>query len=54
MKKCNDIIHDYIFHVIKFGRKLIEYQNQAKLLFKKLNFQSPKQCTIESVPYYFQ
>ncbi|XP_026811974.1 vesicle-trafficking protein SEC22b [Rhopalosiphum maidis] len=35
------------------GRKLIEYQNQAKLLFKKLNFQSPKQCTIESVPYYF-
>ncbi|XP_050441395.1 vesicle-trafficking protein SEC22b isoform X2 [Adelges cooleyi] len=35
------------------GRKLVEYQNQAKLLFKKLNFQSPPQCTIESVPYYF-
>lgn len=40
--------------ILQVGRKLIEYQNQAKLLFKKLNIQSPKQCTIESVPYYFQ
>jgi len=48
MAICNTFI------LIQVGRKLIEYQNQAKLLFKKLNFQSPKQCTIESVPYYFQ
>lgn len=45
---------DIFIFAIQVGRKLIEYQNQAKLLFKKLNFQSPKQCTIESVPYYFQ
>lgn len=47
-------LNKFFFFDIQVGRKLIEYQNQAKLLFKKLNFQSPKQCTIESVPYYFQ
>lgn len=35
------------------GRNLIEYQNQAKLLFKKLSNQSPAQCSIESGPFLF-
>ncbi|CAK8673839.1 unnamed protein product [Clavelina lepadiformis] len=30
------------------GRSLTDYQNQAKLLFRKLNNQSPDRCTIES------
>nr|CAB3265932.1 vesicle-trafficking protein SEC22b [Phallusia mammillata] len=30
------------------GRSLTEYQNQAKLLFRKLNNQSPDRCTIET------
>ncbi|VVC26589.1 Longin domain,Longin-like domain,Synaptobrevin [Cinara cedri] len=34
-------------------RKLIEYRNQANFLCKKLNSKSPKQCTIDSPPYYF-
>lgn len=35
------------------GRNLIDYQNQAKLLFRKLNSQSPTQCSIESGPFLF-
>lgn len=35
------------------GRSILEYQNQAKLLFRKLNAQSPPQCTIETGPYFF-
>lgn len=35
------------------GRNLIDFQNQAKLLFRKLNAQSPKQCTIETGPFLF-
>ncbi|XP_078493875.1 vesicle-trafficking protein SEC22b [Ciona intestinalis] len=30
------------------GKSLTEYQNQAKMLFRKLNNQSPDKCTIES------
>lgn len=30
------------------GRSLTDYQNQAKLLFRKLNHQSPDRCSIES------
>lgn len=30
------------------GRSLTDYQNQAKLLFRKLNQQSPDRCSIES------
>ncbi|XP_014286867.1 vesicle-trafficking protein SEC22b [Halyomorpha halys] len=35
------------------GRNTLEYQNQAKMLFKRLTAQSPSQCTIETGPYLF-
>lgn len=35
------------------GRDILEYQNQAKMLFRKLNNQSPDRCTIETGPYLF-
>uniref|UniRef100_A0A069DQS2 Putative synaptobrevin/vamp-like protein sec22 n=2 Tax=Triatominae TaxID=70999 RepID=A0A069DQS2_9HEMI len=35
------------------GRSTLEYQNQAKMLFRKLSPQSPPQCTLETGPYLF-
>ncbi|XP_066993475.1 vesicle-trafficking protein SEC22b-B [Anabrus simplex] len=35
------------------GKNILDYQNQAKLLFRKLNNQSPTRCTIETGPYLF-
>ncbi|XP_071490181.1 vesicle-trafficking protein SEC22b-like [Diadema antillarum] len=35
------------------GRSLQDYQNQAKMLFRKLNDQSPSKCSIESGPMIF-
>ncbi|XP_046738570.1 vesicle-trafficking protein SEC22b [Diprion similis] len=35
------------------GRNILEYQNQAKMLFRKLGPQSPSRCTIETGPYLF-
>lgn len=35
------------------GKSVLEYQNQAKLLFRKLSPQSPKRCSIETGPYLF-
>jgi len=35
------------------GKSVLEYQNQAKMLFRKLNHQSPPKCTIETAPYLF-
>ncbi|MCL4136717.1 UNVERIFIED_CONTAM: hypothetical protein GTU68_061633 [Idotea baltica] len=35
------------------GRGLLEYQNQAKMLFKKLTQNSPDKCSIETGPYLF-
>jgi len=32
---------------------IVDYQNQGKLLFRKLNSRSPQQCTIESQQYLF-
>ncbi|KAL1131565.1 hypothetical protein AAG570_011181 [Ranatra chinensis] len=32
---------------------MLEYQNQAKMLFRKLTMHSPPQCTIETGPYLF-
>uniref|UniRef100_A0A1W7R9L8 Vesicle-trafficking protein SEC22b n=1 Tax=Hadrurus spadix TaxID=141984 RepID=A0A1W7R9L8_9SCOR len=32
---------------------ILEYQNQAKLLFKKLNYNSPERCSIETGPCFF-
>jgi vesicle transport protein SEC22 len=36
------------------GRSILDYQNQAKMLFRKLGPQSPPRCTIETGPYLFQ
>ncbi|XP_057663646.1 vesicle-trafficking protein SEC22b-B [Diorhabda carinulata] len=35
------------------GRSILDYQNQAKMLFRKLGPQSPTRCTIETGPYFF-
>ncbi|CAH1173927.1 unnamed protein product [Phaedon cochleariae] len=35
------------------GRSILDYQNQAKMLFRKLGPQSPVRCTIETGPYLF-
>ncbi|XP_063972620.1 vesicle-trafficking protein SEC22b-B [Diachasmimorpha longicaudata] len=35
------------------GKSILEYQNQAKMLFRKLAPQSPARCTIETGPYLF-
>lgn len=35
------------------GRNILDYQNQAKMLFRKLGPQSPARCTIETGPYLF-
>jgi len=35
------------------GRSIMEYQNQAKMLFRKLNANSPSRCSIETGPYLF-
>ncbi|XP_030754693.1 vesicle-trafficking protein SEC22b-B [Sitophilus oryzae] len=35
------------------GRNILDYQNQAKMLFRKLGPQSPNRCTIETGPYLF-
>lgn len=35
------------------GRSILEYQNQAKMLFRRLGPQSPTRCTIETGPYLF-
>ncbi|XP_043276283.1 vesicle-trafficking protein SEC22b-B [Venturia canescens] len=35
------------------GKNILEYQNQAKMLFKKLRPESPARCTIETGPFLF-
>ncbi|XP_076233219.1 vesicle-trafficking protein SEC22 isoform X1 [Calliopsis andreniformis] len=35
------------------GRNILEYQNQAKMLFRKLGPQSPNRCSIETGRYLF-
>ncbi|XP_074600050.1 vesicle-trafficking protein SEC22 isoform X1 [Brevipalpus obovatus] len=37
----------------QMGRSVVEYQNQAKMLFRKLTYESPKQMSIESGSYLF-
>lgn len=36
------------------GKSMLEYQNQAKMLFKRLGPNSPARCTLETGPYLFQ
>ncbi|CAH1984205.1 unnamed protein product [Acanthoscelides obtectus] len=35
------------------GRNILDYQNQAKMLFRKFGPQSPPRCSIETGPYLF-
>ena len=45
----------YHFELIfQAGRGLIEYQNQAKQLFRKMNQGSPNRGSLETGPYLFQ
>ncbi|XP_015793015.1 vesicle-trafficking protein SEC22b-B [Tetranychus urticae] len=37
----------------QMGRNVVDYQNQAKMLFRKLNFESPKQMSLETGNYLF-
>lgn len=46
------IIND--FFLLQSGRSVLEYQNQAKMLFRKLGPNSPARCSIETGPYLFQ
>lgn len=39
---------------LQSGKSVLEYQNQAKMLFRKLGPQSPPRCSIETGPYLFQ
>lgn len=34
------------------GKSMLEYQNQAKMLFKRLGPNSPARCTLETGPSY--
>lgn len=43
-----------LFFLFQSGKSVLEYQNQAKLLFRKLGVHSPPRCTIETGPYLFQ
>ena len=38
----------------QLGKNIVDYQNQAKRLFKTLTATSPIKCSIESGPYLFQ
>lgn len=42
-----------LFFHLQTGRNLIDYQNQAKQLFRKLSSSSPSRCTLETGPYLF-
>ncbi|OQV15108.1 Vesicle-trafficking protein SEC22b [Hypsibius exemplaris] len=37
----------------ELGKNLIQYQSQAKQIFKRLSPSSPTRCTIDSGPYFF-
>lgn len=41
-------------HNANSGRSLVDYQNQAKLLFRKMTATSPPRGSVESGPYVFQ
>lgn len=44
----------YFLYFCQSGKSVLEYQNQAKMLFRKLGPQSPNRCSIETGPYLFQ
>jgi len=40
--------------IFQLGKNIVDYQNQAKRLFKTLTATSPIKCSIESGVYLFQ
>lgn len=36
------------------GKSMVEYQNQAKFLFRKMNYNSPPRGSVATGPYIFQ
>ena len=40
--------------ILQAGRSLVEYQSQAKQLFKKMNPNTPNKGSIETGPFLFQ
>lgn len=47
------LLQTYISY-FQSGKSVLEYQNQAKMLFRKLGAHSPPRCSIETGPYLFQ
>lgn len=39
---------------IQAGRSMVEYQNQAKQLFRRMNHNSPTRGSVETGPFLFQ
>lgn len=56
-RKSSDMIHIITLflssELLQSGKSVLEYQSQAKLLFRKLGPSSPR-CSIETGPYLFQ
>ena len=46
------VFYEFLFQ--QLGKNIVDYQNQAKRLFKTLTATSPIKCSIESGPYLFQ
>jgi len=44
----------FFLWLLQSGKSVLEYQNQAKMLFRKWGPQSPNRCSIETGPYLFQ
>jgi len=39
---------------VQSGRSMVEYQNQAKQLFRRMNNNTPTRGSVETGPYLFQ
>ena len=53
MKRLECFINNY-YGTFQLGKNVVDYQNQAKRLFKTLTSTSPVKCSIESGQYLFQ
>ena len=51
--QCNDQSSESR-QLFQLGKSAVEYQNQAKRLFRTLSATSPVKCSIESGQYLFQ
>jgi len=51
---CSHTLVENFLPSLQMGRSVVEYQNQAKMLFRKLTYESPRQMSLESGSYLFQ